>query len=210
MTDALVADTPHLSNAEFGAYMRLLVFAWRTRDCSLPDDDKFLARILGVTPARWKKKIKPVMLQFFTVENNKWTQKKQLKVREKVAKNVAQKSRAGKSSALKRQKTRPTAVPTTKTKTKANAKALAPEEENPWEVKLYSVSINKFAAKCNRAPKDVQQFLENLAAKIHGDHQVLVEAIEELEDHPDIRNPVGWLKTVVENRAKEKTRIPHN
>jgi uncharacterized protein YdaU (DUF1376 family) len=97
-TDAIVADTQHLDNAEFGAYMRLLVFAWRTPDCSLPDDDRRLAIMLGLTPSKWRK-IKPVIMSFWDLTDGKWTQKKQQKVREKVSKNVQQKVSAGKASA---------------------------------------------------------------------------------------------------------------
>jgi uncharacterized protein YdaU (DUF1376 family) len=46
-TDALAADTVHLSPAEFGAYMRLLIYAWRTSGHGLPTDDLSLSRIVG-------------------------------------------------------------------------------------------------------------------------------------------------------------------
>lgn len=49
-TDALLGDTQHLSTAEFGAYMLLLIVAWRTPGCDLPDDDSYLARITRLGP----------------------------------------------------------------------------------------------------------------------------------------------------------------
>jgi uncharacterized protein YdaU (DUF1376 family) len=52
-TDAYLADTRHLSLEEHGAYLLLLMLAWRSPDCCLPDDDKRLAMMLGVTPKRW-------------------------------------------------------------------------------------------------------------------------------------------------------------
>lgn len=51
-TDALVADTNHMSAEEFGAYMRILCAMWR-HGARLPDDPEELARIAGVTPKRW-------------------------------------------------------------------------------------------------------------------------------------------------------------
>jgi uncharacterized protein YdaU (DUF1376 family) len=37
-TDALLADTPHLSDAEFGLYLRLLILTWRSPRCRIPND----------------------------------------------------------------------------------------------------------------------------------------------------------------------------
>jgi uncharacterized protein YdaU (DUF1376 family) len=52
-TDALLADTGHLSAEEFGAYCRVLFVMWR-HDARLPNNQTELARIAGVTPRRWK------------------------------------------------------------------------------------------------------------------------------------------------------------
>jgi uncharacterized protein YdaU (DUF1376 family) len=51
-TDALVADTNHMSAEEFGAYVRILCAMWR-HGARLPDNAEELARIAGVTPKRW-------------------------------------------------------------------------------------------------------------------------------------------------------------
>jgi uncharacterized protein YdaU (DUF1376 family) len=52
-TDALLADTSHMSASEFGAYVRILLVMWR-HGGKLPDDDEELARIAGVPPSRWR------------------------------------------------------------------------------------------------------------------------------------------------------------
>ena len=52
--DAYLADTTHLTTEEHGAYMLLLAAMWR-RNGWVPDDDKDNARILGLTPAKWRK-----------------------------------------------------------------------------------------------------------------------------------------------------------
>ena len=49
-TDALLADTTHLSADEFGAYCLILFATWRNNGVPLADDDKRLARICRVTP----------------------------------------------------------------------------------------------------------------------------------------------------------------
>lgn len=89
--DAYMADTMHLTLEEHGAYLRLLMLAWRTPDCSLPNDDKRIARMLGVGAQKWKK-IRPAVMAFWTIENGMWTQKRLKKerkyVQEKSQKNA--------------------------------------------------------------------------------------------------------------------------
>ena len=47
--DAHLAKTGHLTLAEQGALLRLYMHAWMVDGCCLPNDDRRLARILGVT-----------------------------------------------------------------------------------------------------------------------------------------------------------------
>lgn len=53
-TDALLADTSHMTPEEFGAYCRILFVMWR-HGGRLRDDDGELANIAGMNGARWKK-----------------------------------------------------------------------------------------------------------------------------------------------------------
>lgn len=71
--DAYLADTTHLTTEEHGAYLLLLMAAWRQEDCSLPNDDRKLARIAGLTPRKWKA-IKPTIMEFWTLENGRISQ----------------------------------------------------------------------------------------------------------------------------------------
>ena len=96
-SDAYIADTQHLTNEEHGVYLRLLMFAWRTPDCSLPDDDKRLALMVGVTPKKWDK-LKTSIMSFWDLDGGRWTQKKQLKVFQAVSKSVNQNRSAGEAS----------------------------------------------------------------------------------------------------------------
>lgn len=75
-TDAYLSDTRHLTQAQHGAYLLLLLTAWRTPDCSLPDDDVMLARFAGTDLRTWKVQ-KHVVMQFFTMgEDGRWRQKR--------------------------------------------------------------------------------------------------------------------------------------
>jgi uncharacterized protein YdaU (DUF1376 family) len=101
-TDAFLADTLHLTAAQTGAYLMLLMVAWRTTDCSLPDDDIILAKYARMDKRAWAVN-KSVIMSFWTkTDDCRWMQKR-LKDERKIADaRRDQAIRAGKSSALKR------------------------------------------------------------------------------------------------------------
>jgi uncharacterized protein YdaU (DUF1376 family) len=102
-TDALIADTTHMSTLEFGAYLKLLIAAWRNGG-KLPNNAGQLAVIAGVTLVQWQS-IKDVVLRPMT--RSRWyiSQKRLsatlLEVREKRRKNaVAAQARWRNANAL--------------------------------------------------------------------------------------------------------------
>lgn len=107
-TDAYLGDTQHLTLEEHGAYLKLLIIMWRTRSCSLPDDDKRLATMLGISLKRWIN-LRPALLEFFSIKSGTWEQKRLTKERRYVAKLSLERSEAGKRGAeakrLKNQET---------------------------------------------------------------------------------------------------------
>lgn len=96
-TDAYLADTMHLGLEEHGAYLKLLMIAWRSHDCALPDDDDRIAVMLGVSTRYWRTKLRPTIAPFWIIENGLWTQKRLKKVRKHV-KNVSDARRAARTS----------------------------------------------------------------------------------------------------------------
>lgn len=72
-TDAYLGDTGHLTTIEHGAYLLLLITAWRSKDGLLPDDDKMLARYTRLTLDKWRK-MRPIIEPFFSVEKGVWKQ----------------------------------------------------------------------------------------------------------------------------------------
>ena len=83
--DAYIADTRHLTLEEHGAYRLLLDIAWRSPNRALPDNDKRIAQMLGITPARWSK-LRPAVMAFWSISPHGWQQKKLLKVWEETIK----------------------------------------------------------------------------------------------------------------------------
>jgi uncharacterized protein YdaU (DUF1376 family) len=104
--DAYLADTTHLTTEEHGAYMLLLAAMWR-RNGVVPDDDKDNARILGLTPVKWRKIKARLMatISGFIVENDTITQEKLQKTwkntQEKIDKNKQNGAKGGRAAASK-------------------------------------------------------------------------------------------------------------
>ena len=71
--DAYWAGTRQLSLEEQGAHLNLMMHAWLTPTCDLPDDDHRLARILGITAGRWRK-LKPAVMDLWHLNNGRWIQ----------------------------------------------------------------------------------------------------------------------------------------
>lgn len=67
------SGTRHLDCEQDGAYGRLIRHYWRNGP--LPDDDGALARIVGMALPRWRK-VRPVLVCFFTVQDGRWYQKR--------------------------------------------------------------------------------------------------------------------------------------
>jgi len=69
-----LADTQHLSAERHGAYLLMLMAAWRMGG-ALPDDDEQLSSIAKLDAQKWRK-AKPVLARFFRVEGGEWRQKR--------------------------------------------------------------------------------------------------------------------------------------
>jgi uncharacterized protein YdaU (DUF1376 family) len=93
-TKDFIADTHYLTPAEVGAYVRLLLEAWNQPDCSLPDDDTFLRRVVGGDPRSWRK-MKPNVMRFWQLNDGHYRQKRLSSEH----KNAASRSRSASKSA---------------------------------------------------------------------------------------------------------------
>jgi uncharacterized protein YdaU (DUF1376 family) len=72
--DACIADTAHLTAEQTGAYLLLLMMAWRSPECRLPNDDAKLMRWARVDRRRWSR-VKPIVMGFWMLSDGYYTQK---------------------------------------------------------------------------------------------------------------------------------------
>jgi uncharacterized protein YdaU (DUF1376 family) len=112
-TDALIGDTMHLSAAEFGAYMLILIATWRNNGQALPDNDVRLARIAKTHPRNWPR-VRDAIVGFFDLSGGTWTQKRLVKEWLRVTNwrlsQSAKGTRSAEARALKRHDTGSTGV----------------------------------------------------------------------------------------------------
>lgn len=113
-TDAYLADTRHLSTLEHGAYLLLLMEAWRRPHCDLPDDDRILARLAGLSGSEWAD-VKPIVMDLWILDGRSKTWKQKRLTDERAY--VKKKSRSQSDKATKRWN-----------KTKTNDAAALPDE----------------------------------------------------------------------------------
>ena len=75
-TDAWIADTCHLSRTERGTYMDLLILMWRTPGCSVPNDDNWLGKRMGMTAEQVAGELRPIISEFCQSDGNRIFQKR--------------------------------------------------------------------------------------------------------------------------------------
>lgn len=100
-----IADTPHLNAEETGAYLMLMMMAWKSPDGSLPDDDVILSRWARVSLKCWRR-IKPTVMAFWGLDDDgRWTQVRLTQVKRRASQraNVAREngSLGGRPKSLK-------------------------------------------------------------------------------------------------------------
>lgn len=89
-----LADTTHLTTQQHGAYMLMLMTAWKMEG-KLPNDDEQLAAICRMNQEDWQKS-KRLLLAFFSVSDGFITQKRLLDEFNKSQRNRNSKSENGK------------------------------------------------------------------------------------------------------------------
>lgn len=102
-TDAYLSDTMHLTTVEHGAYLLMLMTAWRDPLCSLPNDDRKLAAMTRMNANSWKTH-KATLMEFWEVQDGRLIQKRLRLERQKVEALIEKKRAAGISSSESRRR----------------------------------------------------------------------------------------------------------
>ncbi len=69
-TDAYLADCSHLSDAEHGVYLQVLMTMWRSPECRIPNDSSWLARRFRRDVHDVEKTIRPILAEFCKTDGN--------------------------------------------------------------------------------------------------------------------------------------------
>lgn len=76
-TDAYLADTDHLTDAEHGRYLLILIALWRAPEQRIPNDDAWLARKFRRSIERVRAELRPLIYEFCKTDGN-WIYQKRL------------------------------------------------------------------------------------------------------------------------------------
>lgn len=98
-----LADTAHLTRAQSGSYMLLLMNYWQTGK-ALDNTDDRLALVARMTPEEWQVE-KAILGEFFQIKRNKWTHKRVEVEIQKVLLKSTKNSESGKKGAQRRAET---------------------------------------------------------------------------------------------------------
>lgn len=100
-TDAFLADTDHLDDAERGRYVSILIALWRAPKQRLPNDDAWLAKKFRRDVERVLSDLRPLIVEFCQCDGNWITQKRLSKEFARASKAVAQRRDAANARWLK-------------------------------------------------------------------------------------------------------------
>ena len=75
-TDAVTADCAHLTDEEFGRYMRVLILMWRSPGCRIPANPEWICKRMRVDALAYQVHMHPIMQEFCTLSEGWWTQKR--------------------------------------------------------------------------------------------------------------------------------------
>lgn len=157
-TDAYLADTGHLDHEEHGAYLLLLMTAWRSRECRLPDDDEYLAKAARCSARVWAR-LRKTVAAFWDIEDGYWTQKRLTRERKFLDARRAKLSAAAHAKHLKSKQTvdanapsvhmqpTPTPTPTPEDKKDPATQAVAPPSAKSARAVLWAEAKEFYGGK---------------------------------------------------------------
>lgn len=216
------ADTAHLSAAQHGAYLLLIMHYWQTG--KLPLDDSALARIACMSLAEWRR-AKPVVSAFFTAD---WHHKR-IDAELSKAADISNKRRASVGRRYNKSDTKaPTKVssiePTNVDQLNTHARATsqsqsqnipeaeasgAPAPAEPRDVRreLFNEGRQTLERITGRTPDSCRRLLGKWLKSVNEDAIAVKGAIEDAERNR-IVDPVPWIERSLHPKTREGQR--HN
>ena len=94
------ADTAHLTLEEDGCYNRLLRLCWRTPNCSIPNDDRWIMRQMRVDKDTYERVVQPILAEFFKLSRNRYYSARQKEIFTEISEKISKKRIAGKKGGL--------------------------------------------------------------------------------------------------------------
>ncbi|HEY4356005.1 MAG TPA: DUF1376 domain-containing protein [Acidobacteriaceae bacterium] len=203
-TDTYLADASHLTDAEHGRYLLIIVHMWRAPEIRLPNDDEWLARKFGRSVEDVQKLFRPLLEEFFKSTGNWLTHKRLQREREYLlSRSKKQSARAklrwekeddecrgiatpGNASSGYAPTPTPTPTPTPQKKELSSSKSLKGDFDGFWDV--CPKKVGKGAA-----------FKAYAKARTKTDHQTLCDAVRRYaatrvgEDVQFTVHPATWL-----------------
>lgn len=103
-TDALAADTEHLTHQEYGLYQRMLNVAWRLPSCDLPNDAKWIMRRFRLSAVEYDELCQPIIDEFWRVNTKGRLEQKRLKKEREFVSDKSKKQQARAKSRWNKEK----------------------------------------------------------------------------------------------------------
>jgi len=188
------ADTAHLSAAQHGAYLLLIMHYWATG--ALPKDDAAMARIACMSPAEWKRNC-PIIYPFF---DNDWRHKRIDAELARAAdisskRSASAKQRRSNSSANAEQvDTHAGATSPSQPQSQKDSEPIGSGAEAPIDhrKRLFDVGLKKLAAMTGKGPDACRSFVGKCLKAASDDAITVLGLIEEAERNQAV-DPSAWI-----------------
>lgn len=219
-TDAYLADTGHLTTAQHGAYLLILMAMWRNGG-SLPNEEKRLARTARMTVGAWRK-IAPEVLNLLTVEGDSITQKRLQKERVSALTKIEKKKQAGalggKAKALNNKDVNladatglpeqiSSDAPETKTKTKTRKERSSEDKSSgadaPRDIRKDLFDRGRLALErmTGKTPDSCRSLIGKWLKAVDDEAIHVLGAIEDAERNR-VADPVAWINQTLKPRTR--------
>lgn len=192
-------DTRGLTTTQHGAYLLLIIEYWIKG--ALPNDDKQLARITGMSALEWKK-TKPVIQAFF---RDGWKHKRLDQEIAKFSDKQTKRQDAGKRGGIARANGQAKAKQTAKQKPAdaqasssdsrkkdSDANASGADAPTDHRKRLFSEGLEKLAQITGKGPDACRAFVGKCLKAANDDAVVVLGLIEDAERN-QIVNPSAWI-----------------